>query len=331
MKRSLIGLLLIVHGLAHAGAGVWAAGVGPLWIVTPLWGIAMLGYMGAGFGVLRVRGLATWWREVLAAATAASYLLIVLFAPSALYGGIAIGAVLFVAAIRYGGTDPVATSAPPPLRAGVVRALALVWLAYATAVVAFRPMYLHWGTTPVERAMSLPGDQRVLNPTYRVDHAITIRAPANAVWPWLAQLGQDRGGFYSYAWLERMVGDHITNADRIHPEWQRRAVGDLVRATQPDYLGGRLGDLGWRVAELDSGRAIVLENWGAFVVHPVDGRTTRLIVRTRGAGTPSLRATVLGPLSVFVMEPAHFIMQRGMLRGIRDRAERVAATLATEE
>jgi hypothetical protein len=128
-----------------------------------------------------------------------------------------------------------------------------------------------------------------------------------------------------------MVGDHITNADRIHPEWQRRAVGDLVRATQPDYLGGRLGDLGWRVAELDSGRAIVLENWGAFVVHPVDGRTTRLIVRTRGAGTPSLRATVLGPLSVFVMEPAHFIMQRGMLRGIRDRAERVAATLATEE
>jgi hypothetical protein len=135
------------------------------------------------------------------------------------------------------------------------------------------------------------------------------------------QLGQDRAGFYSYAWLEQLAGADIHNADRIHPEWQQLETGDLVRATQPDYLGGRLGEPGWRVREIVPGRAIVLENWGAFVVNPVDARTSRFFVRTRGDGMPSLAGVLLGPINVFVFEPAHFIMQRGMMLGIRDRAE----------
>ena len=118
-----------------------------------------------------------------------------------------------------------------------------------------------------------------------------------------------------------VVGDRIENADRIHPEWQHTERGDLVRATQPDYLGGRFGDLGWRVRDVVPGRALILENWGAFVVESIDANRSRLIVRTRGPGTPSLAGVVFGPLNVFVFEPAHFIMQRGMLRGIRDRAE----------
>jgi hypothetical protein len=67
---------------------------------------------------------------------------------------------------------------------------------------------------------------------------------------------------------------------------------------------------------------VILDKWGAFVVQPVDARTSRLIVRRREPGTPSLAGIVFGPFSVFVFEPAHFIMQRGMLRGVRDRAER---------
>ena len=74
-----------------------------------------------------------------------------------------------------------------------------------------------------------------------------------------------------------------------------------------------------RTAEID--RVLGLENWGTFVLQPVDSMTTRLIVRTRGAGHPGLLAFVLAPFNAFVFEPAHFIMERGMLRGIRDRAE----------
>ena len=72
-----------------------------------------------------------------------------------------------------------------------------------------------------------------------------------------------------------MFGAGIRNADRIHPEWQGRESGDFVRAAPPDYLGGAFGSqLGWRVAEVVPGRAIVLERWGAFVLEPVDASTT---------------------------------------------------------
>jgi hypothetical protein len=65
----------------------------------------------------------------------------------------------------------------------------------------------------------------------------------------------------------------------------------------------------------------VLQGWGAFVLHPVDDSTTRLIVRTRGEGKPSLAAVAIAPAGLLVLEPAHFIMQRGMLLGIKQRAE----------
>jgi hypothetical protein len=201
--------------------------------------------------------------------------------------------------------------------------LGLATLAYVAAVVVIRPVYLRYGTTPEERVAPLPGDDVLsVDARYRVDHAITIHAPARAVWPWIAQLGQDRGGFYSYAWLERAVGADIHNADRIHPEWQQRAVGDTVYATQASYAGGKLGKVGWRISAIEPERVLVLEKWGAFVLRPIDSNTTRLIIRTREPGTKSALAFVLSPFNVFVFEPAHFIMQRAMLRGIRDRAER---------
>jgi hypothetical protein len=209
-------------------------------------------------------------------------------------------------------------------------ALGLAALAYVAVVVAVRPLYVRWGTTPEERVVSLPGDDVLpVDARYRIDHAITIHAPASAIWPWIAQLGQDRGGFYSYDWLERAVGDRIQNADRIHPEWQQRAIGDTVFATQASYAGGRLGHPGWRITAFEPERVMVLENWGAFVLRPVDSNTTRLIIRTRGPGTKSVLSFVLSPFNVFVFEPAHFIMQRGMLRGIRDRAEAAATPRAT--
>ena len=195
-------------------------------------------------------------------------------------------------------------------------------LAYVGLVILTRPWHTRWGSSDAELRATLPGDDLVPNAHYTIQHAVTIRATPDEIWPWLVQLGQDRGGFYSYDWLERLVGDRIRNADRIHPEWQTLRTGDLVRATQPDYLGGVFGpNLGWRVVRLEPNRVVVLSGWGAFVLEPTEG-ATRLIVRTRGAGEPNVS---LAPFGLLVFEPAHFIMQRRMLLGIKQRAERAWA------
>ena len=332
MRRIVVGLVILLHGLAHASIGVWAFAEGPAWLVTPLWGIAMLGYCVAAFGILRVPLLRDVWKQAMVAATIASIVLLLVFGHAWGVFGVLIDVILFIITLvwaqpRIDAAVAVAESVGAdglrfPILHRVAWSAGIVALVYAAVIVAIRPLYLRWGTTAAERVASLPGDQLNPDARYRVDHAITIHAPADSVWPWLVQLGQDRGGFYSYSWLERMIGDHVRNADRIHPEWQHLQTGDLVRAVQPGYLGGRFGDVGWRVIDVVPGRAMVLDKWGAFVVQPVDAQTSRLIVRTREAGTPSLAGIVLGPFGVFVFEPAHFIMQRGMLRGVRDRAER---------
>ena len=330
MRRGLLATLLIVHGLLHASIGVWAVAGHSLATVNTLWAVAIVGYVAAGLSVLRAPVLRIHWKAILVTASIASMLLLILYGRALGLLGIPVDLVL--AFLAFDVMQPQVDSdvdaaerlhvvgLPHPVWHRVGWTLGVIALIYIAAVVFIRPIYLHWGTTPAERVAALPGDPKGVA-AYRVDHGITIDAPADSVWPWLVQMGQDRGGFYSYSRLERMVGDRITNADSVHPEWQRREVGDTVLATQRDYLGGRFGTFGWKVTELVPGRALVLENWGAFVLQPIDSTTTRLFVRTRGQGEPSLMGLVLGPLSVFVFEPAHFIMQRGMLRGIRDRAE----------
>jgi hypothetical protein len=196
-------------------------------------------------------------------------------------------------------------------------------LIYIALVLAIRPWTIQWGTTAAERAMPLPGDQMVPVAHYRIDHGITINAPTTAVWPWLIQIGQDRGGFYSYSSLENAIGARVSNAERIVPEWQSRRVGELVRAAPPNWMGGRFGsDLGWKILELIPGHAVVLEGWGAFALLSIDDSTTRLLIRTRAPGLPGIGTVVLSPVSLLAFEPAHLIMERQMLLGIKNRVER---------
>jgi hypothetical protein len=296
-------------------------------MITTLWLIATTGFVLAGAGLLGVPRLDVRWRPLAAVAAAASLALLALFWHPVLMIGAAVDGAILVDCIPFAHAIVARRVGLPihPARHRLARPLTLLVLllaVYPTGLILLRPWLTRWGSSADERSTSLPGDA-LADARYRIDHAVTIHASADAVWPWLAQIGQDRAGFYSYDWLERLIGDPIYNADRILPEWQRITRGDLVRAAPPDYLGGRLGrNLGWRVVEIVPGRALVLEGWGAFVLRPIDDSTTRLIVRTRGGGTPSFAAVALAPVGLMVFEPAHFIMQRGMLLGIKKRAER---------
>lgn len=170
--------------------------------------------------------------------------------------------------------------------------------------------------TAAERDAPLPGDELV-DATVSATLAISIAAPPDRVWPWVAQIGQDRGGFYSYTWIENLLGCRITNADRVVPEWQVRSVGDRV-PLHPDMAL----DVAW----FDPPRALVLRSpdderlpmrfsWGFLVDGRPDG-TTRLLTRERysvdhPAAAVAVRALVAGST----------IMGRRMLLGLRDRAE----------
>ena len=195
--------------------------------------------------------------------------------------------------------------------ARLLRPLAIVgavlpWV-YAFVI---RPWHLRWGATDEEINKALPGDELVPEPGIESTRAITVNAPVEEVWPWLAQIGQDQGGLYSYEWLENLAGCQMRNADRIHPEWQHRETGETV-FLHPAY--------GPKVASFEPGRAIVLEGGWTFAVEPIDKENARVFLRSR---TP----WGLGALSyLLAIELPHFIMERRMLKGIKERAEQAKA------
>ena len=202
-------------------------------------------------------------------------------------------------------------NARPLVRAAAVAGAGLA--AYTGVLAAARPWHRRWGAIDDEIAQSLPGDALSDGPAL-ANHAITIDAPVEKVWPWLVQIGQDRAGFYSYSWLENLFRADIHNADEIVPEWQTIEEGGHVRLASKDVYGD--GPL-LRVSHVRPGRSFVLEGWGEFVLRPVDKHSTRLLIRThRSKQSPLMKA-----LSFFLIEPAHFVMERRMLLGIKERAE----------
>jgi len=200
----------------------------------------------------------------------------------------------------------------------VVLAAAISSLAVTLYWLLVRPWHLRWGATDEEVNQSLPGDElSASQPKLNATHAITINAGVGEIWPWLVQMGQNRGGFYSYTWLENLVGCQMRNADRIVPEWQGLEVGDNVR------LHPKAPPL--KVLMTEPGRSIVLERIWAFHLRAVDARTTRLIIRGRGDYNPAWENPLLNFLVWrMIFEPAHFIMERKMLLGIKSRAESAA-------
>ncbi len=187
---------------------------------------------------------------------------------------------------------------------------------------ALRSWLLRWGATPDERSKNLPGDHLVMQANSSATRAITIGAPPERVWPWIVQIGQGRGGFYSYTWLENLVGCEIVNAETVHPEWQDLTPGDSIR------LHPKMPGLPVIIAEKN--RALVLGggaipehrippvSW-AFVLEPAPGNAMRLIIRWR-SHTPNTVYDLV--FNKYLLEPIHFAMERKMMLGIRERAER---------
>ena len=148
--------------------------------------------------------------------------------------------------------------------------------------------------------------------------AVTIQVPASAVWPWLVQMGQDRAGFYTHNWVERLLRSGIPDVHGIHPEWQHLEAGDLMRTNRD--MGGK--PMGWPVLAVDRGRSIVVQSKSlpvgtyAFVLQPVDDTSTRFLVRDRVVWR---RREWL--FRVLVYEPLHAYMETGLLQGVKQRAE----------
>ncbi|HET8623494.1 MAG TPA: hypothetical protein VFM14_08015 [Gemmatimonadales bacterium] len=320
------GLLLLAHGLAHTLPGMRAAAEFAV-LPTALWAVAVAGFAGAGFGLLGARAFCARWSAWAAAGVSASAWLLIGTWPTPLGHVGLLTDLLVILLIAHRGEWLTDEAAHPPKKVRQRRnAFAIAAVAVLTGLVLARAWHLRWGSTSDELRAAWPGDALVPKANYVIQHAVTIDAAPSAVWPWLAQLGQDRGGFYSYAWLENVFGLKIRNADRVHPEWQSISAGDSVFATPPHWLGLDRR-LGWRVGWVEPGRMLLLENWGAFILHPDNGRT-RLIVRTRGAAADRPVDLALAPIGLVLFEPAHFLMQRKMLLEIKRHVESSRPALA---
>lgn len=225
--------------------------------------------------------------------------------------------------------------------AALLGALATMgFVSYAVYRSVVRPWHKRWGATQDEINRTLPGDDLVPDPRFSATHAVTINAPVSKVWPWIVQIGQGRGGFYSYDWIENMMGLDIHSTDRILSEYQDLTVGDIIPLAPDESVGVP-------VVELEKERVIVLHgdtrtgdgeatpivkpgdylhvSW-VFFLESLDDRTTRFIERFKLDYNPSLTNRIFYH---FVLEPGSFIMERKMLLGIKERAERLAAEKAS--
>lgn len=186
----------------------------------------------------------------------------------------------------------------------------------------------HWGLDESSAARAYPGDEYVPNPQWYWTHGIEIDAPPARVWPWIAQIGQDKAGFYSYQWLENLAGSDIQNADHLHAEWQQIQAGGGLRlhknmepmrimAAEPGQwfvAHIRLDPKGNNAGEPKSFAAL---SWLFFIEALDNGLRSRVISRFRADYSQDWAMRLsFGPL---LTESVGFVMDRRMLLGIKER------------
>jgi hypothetical protein len=214
--------------------------------------------------------------------------------------------------------------------------------------------------TDAEAFGTLPGDEVIAHPMVEWTRGIIVHTPPERIWPWLVQMGYGRAGWYTPAWVDRILEPSLfqlqtpspKSPHRLLPEFQSLAVGDLI-ADGPDYRSY------WRVLAVEPQRAIVyrsirhpwrphpfdpsdptavggveaqliaggvyLDCTWTFVLRPVGAGRTRLLIRTRGTYAPHLLRWVVPALGLF--DATYGVAQ---LRAIARRAQAQATTPATE-
>ena len=190
----------------------------------------------------------------------------------------------------------------------------------------------HWGVSEADANAAHVGDELVPEPLWSWTHGVEIDAPSDRVWRWVAQMGADRGGFYSYQWLENIAGCELRNADAVHPEWELEQGDKLVLHPKVPPL---------EIVRLERGRHLLAyaradeaarkagKPWAAaswlFELEPLPQNRTRLITRYRIACSPDFATRLaFGPTLV---EPIGFAMDRRLLLGIKARVERESRKL----
>jgi hypothetical protein len=187
-----------------------------------------------------------------------------------------------------------------------------------------RPRLLRWGASADEAVGHLPGDELLEDADVVSTRAITIAAPPTAVWPWLVQMGPgERGGPYTYDWIENLLGLDMHSADRVLPQFQHPERGNVV----PDRHGRP-----WMRFEVVEPNRVLAScsadgRWVWTFVLVEEGGWTRLLSRNRIRAGGSLG----GRVALELMIPASLPMERKMLRGIKGRAERLATETREEE
>jgi hypothetical protein len=201
----------------------------------------------------------------------------------------------------------------------VLGILAVILIVLVLTVILLTPWMDRWGATDAEVNATFPGDELVPAPASFVNRAVTVNAAPEEIYPWIVQLGADKGGMYSYDWFEtNILQCRQSNADRIYEEWQGLQIGDEMKMC-PD----KSGPPPYIIAQIVPNQAIVMghqENgewvdlWQFVIVSQADG-TSRLITRTR---------TMMSGGIWDIIHPGVFIMERGMLLGIKERSEKLA-------
>ena len=174
-----------------------------------------------------------------------------------------------------------------------------------------------WGTTPSDLTRVMAGDRLIVDPTYSGTMAVIVNARPEHIWPWLVQMGYQRGGLYSYDWLDRLF--RFSGSSECHPdtpEFQHLAVGDTIPVGQ-----GR----SWPVATIEPRRALVLDmrapaasiGCGSSASTRSTEKRTLLVSRSRVHAR-----TTLGLAADVCIEPAGFVMTRRMLLGLKQWADR---------
>lgn len=205
--------------------------------------------------------------------------------------------------------------ANPVLIVSVAAATAALSVAYLKFG---RQRVLDWGATREEAERAMPGDDVIPDAALQTTRAVTVDAPPDAVWPWLAQMGPSpRAGAYTYDWIERLLGIDIHNVERILPEYQHPEPGEFLALNEKGQ--------GIVVREVNPGRSLVLQwvpaksTW-TFALYPDGEGRTRLVSRNRLPGS--------GPFfwagMVAFMEPGSLVMERKMLLTIKRLSERLA-------